>query len=427
MATIDKSQADVLNIVSKYTTVTRKASTNGGEYSGACPMCGGNDRFSVWPHRHDPNANIYYCRNCGGGDIIKLVMQAEKCTFIQACEICGIALERDSAPQKEQRPRLSLDGEPSEQWQESAIALIQNSEDYLWSGKAEHVIAYLESRGLSRRTIEQAKIGYIPSNTFCSKEAWGIDDESIKAVFLPRGILIPWLIDGKPYKLNVRRFQEDMDEDEQQGRKPRKYIDIKGGSRGMYRIDTIQKGKPVFICEGEFDALILMQEIGGYASVVATGSTDRGRSDEWIPQLVKASHMILAFDNDEAAQEAIKKYWLRVFPNAVVWKPTAKDINEMHIKNANVLLWAKRAMLLAGYDIPTHFITWGNVITCNADTIRYRVTYSISDSLMQEDKHFMWNMMDEWKKLAHYTAGAVEKEYTRYDEKVGAFTKTQIL
>jgi hypothetical protein len=27
----------------------KAANTNGGEYSGACPWCGGDDRFRVWP------------------------------------------------------------------------------------------------------------------------------------------------------------------------------------------------------------------------------------------------------------------------------------------------------------------------------------------------------------------------------------------
>ncbi len=35
------------------------ASTNGGEYAGVCPFCGGEDRFHVWPAE-----GRYWCRKC---------------------------------------------------------------------------------------------------------------------------------------------------------------------------------------------------------------------------------------------------------------------------------------------------------------------------------------------------------------------------
>ena len=33
--------------------VKRVASTHGGEYTGPCPLCGGVDRFHVWPEEGD--------------------------------------------------------------------------------------------------------------------------------------------------------------------------------------------------------------------------------------------------------------------------------------------------------------------------------------------------------------------------------------
>ncbi|MGE0709330.1 MAG: hypothetical protein AB7N76_35030 [Planctomycetota bacterium] len=41
----------------------RRASTNGGEWAGPCPLCGGEDRCRVWPaHERGPRA---WCRGCG--------------------------------------------------------------------------------------------------------------------------------------------------------------------------------------------------------------------------------------------------------------------------------------------------------------------------------------------------------------------------
>jgi Toprim domain len=54
--------------------------------SGACPACGGTDRFSVVVS--GTKTNVFNCRGCGikGGDGIGLVMAVQKTDFIKACE-----------------------------------------------------------------------------------------------------------------------------------------------------------------------------------------------------------------------------------------------------------------------------------------------------------------------------------------------------
>ena len=46
----------------------RVASTNGGEWAGPCPLCGGEDRLRVWPNADRPGA---WCRRCeASGDAL---------------------------------------------------------------------------------------------------------------------------------------------------------------------------------------------------------------------------------------------------------------------------------------------------------------------------------------------------------------------
>ena len=53
------------------------ASTKGGEYHSACPACGGNDRFHVWPEQHGGNGS-YWCRRCSkSGDNIQFLIDFE--------------------------------------------------------------------------------------------------------------------------------------------------------------------------------------------------------------------------------------------------------------------------------------------------------------------------------------------------------------
>jgi DNA primase len=60
-----KQDADLLAIVERDTQLKKVASTNGGELAGACPFCGGHDRFHI-----QPNAKpfpIWMCRQCRSG------------------------------------------------------------------------------------------------------------------------------------------------------------------------------------------------------------------------------------------------------------------------------------------------------------------------------------------------------------------------
>jgi hypothetical protein len=67
------------------------ASTNGGEYAGPCPVCGGKDRFRVWPR--EGAGGRFWCRQCGkSGDLIEYLRWNRNMTFRDACRIAGKAL-----------------------------------------------------------------------------------------------------------------------------------------------------------------------------------------------------------------------------------------------------------------------------------------------------------------------------------------------
>ena len=61
-------QARSISVVEVAQRHGAKLRREGRELIGACPRCGGDDRFAVWPAK-----NIWHCRGCGvGGDSIKL-------------------------------------------------------------------------------------------------------------------------------------------------------------------------------------------------------------------------------------------------------------------------------------------------------------------------------------------------------------------
>ena len=66
------------------------ANTDGGEWTGGCPKCGGSDRFHVWPEK-----DRFWCRRCEAkGDSIAYLQWTEGKTFREACQIVGKVLKR---------------------------------------------------------------------------------------------------------------------------------------------------------------------------------------------------------------------------------------------------------------------------------------------------------------------------------------------
>ena len=80
--------------------------SRGAEFAGPCPLCGGRDRFLVWPEQNDGRGS-YSCRQCGiSGDVIQWLMDVEGMTFRQAAQTAGRAWEKrpvKSAPQEPQK------------------------------------------------------------------------------------------------------------------------------------------------------------------------------------------------------------------------------------------------------------------------------------------------------------------------------------
>src|SRR3989304_5222980 len=68
------------------------SSSHGGEYASECPVCGGNDRFRVWPEKKDGGA--WWCRaEDKGGDAISLLMHAKGMSFKEAAAAVGKTLQ----------------------------------------------------------------------------------------------------------------------------------------------------------------------------------------------------------------------------------------------------------------------------------------------------------------------------------------------
>ncbi len=350
---VDTTSINLLSLCQGDTKLKRVAGTNGGEWAGPCPVCGGVDRLRVWPNH--PVKPEFWCRGCGKrGDAIEYVMWTRGYDFIQALDFLRMELPKRERTQRQQprtdgtaalklEPAIHPDPQPATatDWQHEARAFCERCEDRLWGKEGRGALEYLmRERHLSDITIAAAGLGLNPTNY---RAQWGNVE-----VKLPRGIVIPWQFDNFYWNVRIRRPNGDLTE-----KYPQKYIGAKGAINALYRFQTVRPGYPAVMVEGEFDALLLRQiaaDHGLAVAVVATGSTTWSRRMDWIIRLALASQVYVAFDRETDAKlidstETAAHWWIAALkPKARRLLPTQHDITDMVVAGDSVALWLADAL-----------------------------------------------------------------------------------
>ncbi len=324
---------NLLHLLSRDTALHKVANTDGGEYVGRCPWCGGDDRFHVWPDADQPH---YWCRVCGRkGDAIQYLRDHEGLTFRQACERLGQPLPQTSRQYSTPKPP-PLAMPPSPAWQARARDFIEPCERTLWTPAGVKALAYLHRRGLTNETIREARLGYHVTEEWEVPGQWGLPADH-KKIHLLQGIVFPWLVGPAVWKVTFRRDDNGIPKDE-------RYRPIAGGGKPLYQINTLRPNVPAMLVEGELDALSVTQEAGDLLAMVATGSTAGGRLERWIGRLALCSMVLVSFDADEAGDEA-SAWWLKALgPRAKRWRPYWGDANAMLQAIVDLRTWVREGL-----------------------------------------------------------------------------------
>jgi hypothetical protein len=144
-------------------------------------------------------------------------------------------------------------------------------------------LSYLHNRGLADETIREARLGLTPPLELPGR---------------PLGIVIPWSEGDRPTLVKVRQpddcrpkyYEAFRDRD----RPPTLYPDRR----------LIRPGRPLVIVEGEFDALLLGQDLAGLAPVVTLGSASARPCPSLLGSMLAAYPWYVATDNDPAGDRA---------------------------------------------------------------------------------------------------------------------------
>jgi hypothetical protein len=269
----------------------------------------------------------WQCRGCGKhGDAVNLVRHLHpELGFRAAVEVAIGGPVSKTASQRTTRP-----AEPSPpptppgplgMTPVAALDLVVAAEALLWSPAGVRVRRYLRDRGLSEATIKAARLGCAPK-----VEARTADGRPYTA----RGVVIPWFDGDRLALVNVRQPE---------GTHP-KYREVFRDHPTFYPgRHVIQPGKPLIITEGEFDCLLLTQELGERAAVVTLGSASARPDTGILGSMLAAPVWFLAHDNDAAGDRAAEGWPA----SARRVRPPSKDWTAAYLAGVNLArLWRER-------------------------------------------------------------------------------------
>jgi DNA primase len=283
----------------------------------------------------EPGKPWWRCFGCGEhGDAANFVMRLQGVTFPEAvrwiAEHAGIvAASGKPAPSKRSRPPAAgtparpaarPPDPPSGMPLADALKLVEDAAARLWTPEGLTALKYLRGRGLTDKTIRQARLGWTPGVDIPVKDGtrfWRVT-----------GITIPWLDRGRLAMVKIRR--PDGSE--------AKYVEAYRDCPEIFPAPSvIRPGKPLVIVEGEFDALLLGQELADLAAVITLGSASARPEGSTYRAMLPAPVWFLATDADEAGDKAASGWPAR----AHRVRPPAphKDWTDAHLAGIDLRRW----------------------------------------------------------------------------------------
>ncbi|MBU4449594.1 MAG: zinc-binding protein [Proteobacteria bacterium] len=317
-------------------TLNRAATTNGGEFAGACPWCGGNDRFLVWPEQ---DGGRYWCRSCGkAGDSIQYLRERRAMSFVEACRYLG----RDPGPRKNGPRPTPAAWEPKEAppraaaWQERARSFLDGAIEALWSRRGDGARQWLHAeKGLSDSTIRAASLGLALADKYEPRGTWGLDpslkeDGAERRQWLPGGLVIPCIGGGAVSRLRIRRDNPGDGA---------RYVIVSGSSSAPITWN-LERAVAVIV-ESELDGLLLNQESGDLAGVVAMGTATAKPDRITHEALMSAAVILVSLDTDNAGAKASWQFWPETYGGKVKRWPCVggKDPSDARLGGLDLRSW----------------------------------------------------------------------------------------
>ena len=257
-----------------------KLKQSGSFYIGACPFCGGRDRFNL---KQTQDGWRWFCRKCGDGKYhgsIDYIMRRDNKDFKQVLESLGGDTIRPREMVTPEKPALTL---PDLSWQSERWEEVNTtSQTLIDSPKAEQARKYLSGRYLDRATWEVNLLGF-------------------GYVFNRPAIVIPWCDIGKDKMITAikYRFIDNL------ARDPKKRFSMAKGSKTiLFGLHVAAGNDTLIFVEGEMNAMSITQ-ISAYellhVDALSFGSETGSREDVLNRVAKDYKHVIVWADKPERA------------------------------------------------------------------------------------------------------------------------------
>jgi len=313
-------------------------SQSGAFWLGACPFCGGRDRFNV---KVIGKSQVWLCRKCAPdkySDAVAFLRKSGQDFMAILSEHGGykpptaVPVSRAgwaSKPQALTAPTSSdIEAKaqvdtlpPSDDWQGTGWKLVgtaaYNLQLQYQQGTA--VGNWLLARGITANMADCYGLGYNP--TWQGK--------------LPPGLVIPCWDSENLWYVKVRLTKNEH------ARIGAKYLSLAGGNQSaLFNCLKADTAKNVLVVEGEFDAILAQHYAPAGVAVVTFGSatTSLDNAPQWGNYLM-AKTVRVALDSDGAGQTAQAKWLKWPFITAAVPLPFGKDITEYWQQGGDVGEW----------------------------------------------------------------------------------------
>jgi DNA primase len=339
----------------------------GGEYHSPCPACGGTDRFHIWPAQGE--LGTFWCRSCDkGGDAVKYLRLYEgmSCGAAHAalgkeckandCAVSGNCRrgkgggeKRNHSATPEMRRARGAEWQPSEAlapeqaWREHATKLVDTAHEALLA--ASETLAYLEGRGLPLDAVKRFRLGWLEKDTYRAREAWGLPTElkeggKKKKLWLPKGIVIPFFVDGELHRIRIRR-------DQVSGNEPRYYW-VPGSGNDVVVFNP--EANAFVVVETDLDGLMVAYLAGDLVGAVPLGTCSAKPKEAAAMILREALAILVALDFEPRRNERTgqvenpggqaARWWKENFPRSKRWPPRiGKDPGEDYAAGTDIRAW----------------------------------------------------------------------------------------
>ena len=290
-----------------------------------CPLPGHEDTgpsFTVYT-----NNQSFYCFGCNrGGDVFKFIQLVEQVNFREA--VARLEGGAFTVHREEKVTKVNATPTPSRCIDEDAMQLLTAAAEVYHTSLLlnPEMLGYVTGRGITLDTVQRFRLGYATGDNlekYFRFRGWdaelgrelGLTGEH--GEFFRKRIIIPEWRNGNTVYLVGRQTQAYQ---------RIKYLGLPGVPKPLYGLEGAQKHREVFIAEGAFDMLTLLQ--WGYPAVALLGSHLKR---EWVEELAFAEHLYIVTDSDEPGRASAQILAETFDQRAVIVAPipSAKDVNEL--------------------------------------------------------------------------------------------------